>query len=44
MKIFELTVTILLAAGAFFGAAFLLRVAEVREALDLLSRRFRRSS
>src|SRR5438445_2609874 len=40
-KILEVTITIALAAAAFFGAAFLLRVNEVREVFDLVSRKFR---
>src|SRR5229473_352191 len=40
-KILEVTITIALAAAAFFGATFLLRVNEVREVFDLVSRKFR---
>jgi putative peptidoglycan lipid II flippase len=41
-KIFEVTITIAIAATVFFGAAFALRVPEVREVFDLLRRRFGR--
>jgi putative peptidoglycan lipid II flippase len=39
-KIIEVTVAITVAATAFFGAAFALRVAEVREVFDLVRGRF----
>jgi len=41
-KIVDVTVTIVVAAAAFFGAAFLLHVAELRDIVDLVRRKFRR--
>jgi putative peptidoglycan lipid II flippase len=40
-KIVDLTITIVVGAAAFFGAAFLLRVNEVRDVVDLVRRRLR---
>src|SRR5215813_7627320 len=41
-KLFELLVAIALGAAAFFGSAFLLRVAEVRDIVDIFRRRLTR--
>jgi hypothetical protein len=41
-KIVELAVTITIGVATFFGAAFLLRVNEVRDVVELVRRRFRR--
>jgi putative peptidoglycan lipid II flippase len=41
---FALMITIVVGAGVFFGAAYLLRVAEVHDVVDLLRRRFVRNN
>jgi putative peptidoglycan lipid II flippase len=41
-KLCELLIAIALGAGAFFGCAFLLRVSEVQDIVDIFRRRFRR--
>jgi putative peptidoglycan lipid II flippase len=41
-KIVELIITITIAAGGFFSVAFLLRVREVHDVVDILRRRLRR--
>jgi putative peptidoglycan lipid II flippase len=43
-KIFEVAITIGVAAAAFFGAAYLLRVAELRDIVDLVRRKLARSN
>ncbi len=42
-KIIGMLVVIALAATVFFGSAFLLRVTEVRDIVDLIRQRFRRA-
>ncbi len=39
-KIVDLTITIAVGAGVFFGAAYLLRVAELRDVVDLVRKKF----
>jgi hypothetical protein len=43
-RIFEVAITIGVAGAAFFGAAYLLRVAELRDVVDLVRRRLARSN